>query len=94
MKNRWRRLDSMDRQLVVGITIVVIVILTLIFLCVGVTTGSNYLKCQTYQIYMPEENFVWNFWTACLVKAPDGTFVNADDYFSMGRLGLFLDETE
>lgn len=94
MKNWWRHLDSVDKKTITGVIVVAILAMTLIFSCVGLSAGSNYLKCQKYQMYMPEENIVWSFWTTCLIEAPDGTFVDADDYLGMGRFGLFLDETE
>ena len=94
IKTWWRNLDSMDRGLVNFIVVAVLVIAMLFGICIAVSAGSNIMKCNRYQMFMPEENFVWDFWTSCLVEAPDGTFVSADDYFSMNRLGLFLDENE
>jgi hypothetical protein len=94
MKSWWRKLDAIDRQLVSGISM----FLVLTILCIGSGLALDVVfdakKCQRYQTYMPEETFVWNIWTYCLIEAPDGTFVDADDYLGMGRLGLFLDESE
>ena len=94
IKTWWRELSSMDREIIGLISLLVIGVFLLFSSCRLIDTVSSFARCNRYQTIMPEENFIWDFWTDCLVEAPDGTFVKTDDYFSMNRLGLFLDEIE
>ena len=94
IKTWWRELSSVDKEVAGFLILLVAGVLLLFSSCILVNTASSFVRCNRYQTIMPEENFVWDFWTDCLVEAPDGTFVQTDDYFSMNRLGLFLNETE
>ena len=94
MKNRWCNLDSIDRNIISAVIVIVLLLAAMFGACIAADTVINWLRCEKYQTYMPEEGFAWSIWTYCLVEAPDGTFVDANDYFGMGRLGLFIDETE
>lgn len=87
-------MSDFDKNTILLVLIFVLVMLGCLGSVVGMNTLTTYQQCARYQEYMPDQNLQWDFWTACLIEAPDGTFVSADDYFSMNRLGLFLDEVE
>jgi len=64
----------------------------LVFGCmIGFNIMFNINYCNTNQELMPQVNFKWVMWGGCLLEAPDGTWVSADDYLSVDRLRLQME---
>jgi len=71
--------------------IMLIVAISLVAVIVGGTIASEFGFCNTNQALMPNVDFQWVFWGGCLLKSPDGMWVNASDYLSVDRLRLQME---
>lgn len=83
-----------DNYGITGWGFAVCCILVLVSICVvstAIVTISNIGYCNTQQQLMPNIEFQWVFWGGCLLKAPDGMWVNAEDYLNVDRLRLQLE---
>ena len=95
IKTWWQKLDSLDREIVSVICILISLAFFLFSSCITITTVTDLMTCNRYQTFMPEENFVWDFWVGCLIETPDESFADAGNYMDqLGRYWLFVDENK
>jgi len=65
--------------------------ISLFAVIVGGTVLSEIGYCNTQQALMPNVDFQWVFWGGCLLKSPDGMWVDASDYLGVDRLRLQME---
>jgi len=72
------------RDLFYGTIAVLVVIALLLVVLVGLGTVVEKKQCETFQdLHGDEYQFQWVFWGGCLVKTPEGRWIDADHYLQI-----------